>query len=65
MKEGLYIKIDKDTKLKASFALKLKGKDLTKGITEYLEKQAKEFENITNSFELGEAYKVTLENEEV
>lgn len=51
MKEGLYIKIDKDTKLKASFVLKLKGKDLTKGITEYLEKQAKELENITNKEE--------------
>ena len=35
--------IDKETKLKASFVLKSKGKSLTQGIKEYLNEQAEEF----------------------
>lgn len=38
--------IDNETKLKASFVLKCKGKSLTQGIKEYLKKQAEEFDKM-------------------
>jgi antitoxin component of RelBE/YafQ-DinJ toxin-antitoxin module len=42
--EQVHTKIDRETKVKASFVLKCKGKDISKAVREMLEKEAKEFE---------------------
>ena len=38
--------VDKDVKLKASFVLKTKGKDLSTAVREMLEKYAKEYDKM-------------------
>ena len=38
--------VDKDVKLKASFVLKTKGKDLSTAVREMLDKYAKEYDDI-------------------
>jgi antitoxin component of RelBE/YafQ-DinJ toxin-antitoxin module len=46
MNDKVGVLIDKDVKLKASFVLKLKGKDLSTAVRETLEKYAKEFDEM-------------------
>lgn len=46
MDDRIGVLIDKDIKLKASFILKLKGKDLSTAVRETLEKYAKEYDNL-------------------
>ena len=44
MNDKLGVLVDKDVKLKASFVLKTKGKDLSTAVREMLDKYAKEYE---------------------
>lgn len=46
MNDRIGLLIDRDIKLKASFVLNQKGKDLSKAIREMLEKYAKEFDEM-------------------
>ena len=43
MNDKLGVLVDKDKKLKASFVLKTKGKDLSTAVREMLDKYAKEY----------------------
>lgn len=42
--EQIHTLVDKDTKVKASFVLKCKGKDISKAVREMLENEASQFE---------------------
>ena len=46
MNDKVGVLIDKDIKLKASFVLKSKGKDLSTAVRETLEKYAKEYDEM-------------------
>jgi len=46
MNDKLGVLVDKDKKLKASFVLKTKGKDLSTAVREMLDKYAKEYDEM-------------------
>ena len=46
MNDKLGVLVDKDVKLKASFVLKTKGKDLSTAVREMLDKYAKEYDKM-------------------
>ena len=46
MNDRIGVIIDRDTKLKASFVLKTKGKDLSTAVREMLDKYAKEYDEM-------------------
>lgn len=45
--EQIHTKIDKDTKIKASFVLKCKGSNISEAVKKALEKEASQFEKYT------------------
>ena len=46
MNDKLGVLVDKDVKLKASYVLKTKGKDLSTAVREMLDKYAKEYDKM-------------------